>query len=50
MVVPQLVPSMLRAQPAVSVSVPPAVLQAPPPHVYVVIERVREPELLQPFA
>lgn len=42
----QVVPSVERAHPAVSVSVPMAALQLPAPHVYVVIERVREPELL----
>jgi hypothetical protein len=44
---PQLFPSVFRAQPAVSVSVPIAPLHVPLPQVYVVIERLREPELVQ---
>ena len=47
MLAPQLFPSVFRAQPAVSVSVPIAPLHVPLPQVYVVIERLREPELVQ---
>jgi len=46
---PQDRPSVLRAQPAASVSVPGLALQLPLPHVYVVIGRVRDPELVQVF-
>ena len=44
---PQLIPAVLRAQLAVSVSVPLPVLQLLPPQVYVVVGRVRLPELVQ---
>lgn len=46
-VVPHDWPEVLRAQPAVSVSVVVLVLQAPLPQVYVVTLRVREPEMEQ---
>lgn len=44
---PQIVPVVLRAQLAVSVSVPLPVLQTLPPQVYVVVGLVRLPELVQ---
>lgn len=44
---PQLDPSVLRAQPAMSVSVPADAEHAPALQVYVVTLRVREPPLEQ---
>ncbi len=43
----QTVPSVMRAHPGTSVSVPEAMLQLLPPHVYEVNDRVREPALVQ---
>jgi hypothetical protein len=50
MPVPQLVPSVLRLQPVMSVTIEVTVVQAPAAHVGVMTELVRLPELSQTAA